>query len=188
MRAHLSYANVMATISVFVAMGGTSYAALTLPRDSVGARQIKSGAIGGAELRRGAVASRAIKNGGVQSQDLSSATRIALRGEPGPPGPPGPAGAGAVSLRAALDSGGGVIAGNATFSGSSAANKRLVGFSRSVAGCVPTATLARNAGGGIIDPGAGHVVVAIEGDKVAVETYNAAGAPKQLPFNLIVSC
>src|SRR5829696_8013030 len=130
MRAHLSYANVMATISVFVAMGGTPYAALTLPRDSVGARQIKSGAIGGAELRRGAVGSRAIKNGAVQSQDLSSATKLALRG------PPGPAGAGAVSLRAALDSGGGVIAGNATFSGSSAANKRLVGFSRSVAGCV----------------------------------------------------
>ena len=30
MREHLTYANVMATIAVFIALGGTSYAAITI--------------------------------------------------------------------------------------------------------------------------------------------------------------
>ena len=33
-------------------------------------------------------------------------------------------------------------------------------------------------GGDIVDPGPGQIVVAIEGDRVAVETYDAAGAPE----------
>jgi hypothetical protein len=44
-RRHVSYANVTATLALFVALGGTSYAALTLPRASVGAAQIRSGAV-----------------------------------------------------------------------------------------------------------------------------------------------
>ena len=30
LRSHLSYANVMATVAVFIALGGTSYAAITI--------------------------------------------------------------------------------------------------------------------------------------------------------------
>jgi hypothetical protein len=37
-RQHASYANVMATIAVFLALGGTGYA-LSLPRNSVGTAQ-----------------------------------------------------------------------------------------------------------------------------------------------------
>ena len=42
LRTHLSYANVMATIAVFIALGGTSYALTALPRNSVGPKQIRS--------------------------------------------------------------------------------------------------------------------------------------------------
>jgi hypothetical protein len=37
LRCCLSYANVMATIAVFVALGGGAYAAFTLPANSVAA-------------------------------------------------------------------------------------------------------------------------------------------------------
>ena len=42
-RARLSFANVMSLLALFVALGGSSYAAVTLARNSVGAKQIKAG-------------------------------------------------------------------------------------------------------------------------------------------------
>ena len=42
LRNSVSYANVMATIAVFLALGGGAYAALRLPKNSVGTRQIKT--------------------------------------------------------------------------------------------------------------------------------------------------
>ena len=41
----LSYANVMATIAVFIALGGGAYAALKVPKDSVGNKQLKNNAV-----------------------------------------------------------------------------------------------------------------------------------------------
>ena len=39
-RSKLTYANVCSSLALFVALGGTSYAAITLPRDSVGSNAI----------------------------------------------------------------------------------------------------------------------------------------------------
>jgi hypothetical protein len=50
-----TYANVMATTAVFIALGGASYAALKLPKNSVGTRQIKDNAITAAKIKNGAV-------------------------------------------------------------------------------------------------------------------------------------
>jgi len=50
---HLTYANAAATIALFVALGGTSYAALSLPAGSVGTRQLRSGAVTEAKLAHG---------------------------------------------------------------------------------------------------------------------------------------
>jgi hypothetical protein len=71
MRSKLTYANVMATLAVFIALGGASYAALRLPKNSVGARQIKKGAVNRAELARNAVNGSKIQNGSVTEADLS---------------------------------------------------------------------------------------------------------------------
>jgi hypothetical protein len=51
----LTYANTMATIAVFIALGGASYAAVRLPKNSVGSRQIKNNAITAAKIKNGAV-------------------------------------------------------------------------------------------------------------------------------------
>jgi hypothetical protein len=81
-RRHLSYANVAATIALFVALGGTSYAALSLPAGSVGTKQLKNGAVTKAKLARGVVAVAAGPQGLPGPQ-----------GATGPQGRPDPAGA-----------------------------------------------------------------------------------------------
>jgi hypothetical protein len=50
-RRHLTYANVMSTIGVFVALGGVSYAALKLPKNSVGSKQIKANAVKSGKIK-----------------------------------------------------------------------------------------------------------------------------------------
>ena len=55
MRTKLTYANVMATIAVFIALGGASYAAIKLPKNSVGPKQIKKNAVTTAKIKDGAV-------------------------------------------------------------------------------------------------------------------------------------
>ncbi|MGO9762455.1 MAG: hypothetical protein ACLP1Q_14460 [Solirubrobacteraceae bacterium] len=58
----IKYANVTSTIALFVALGGASYAAITLPRDSVGSAQIRAHAVTAGKIARGAV-TRALSAG-----------------------------------------------------------------------------------------------------------------------------
>jgi hypothetical protein len=55
-RPQLNYANVIATIALFVALGGAAVAA-GLPRNSVGANQLKRNAVTSAKIKRAAVTS-----------------------------------------------------------------------------------------------------------------------------------
>lgn len=55
-RPRLNYANVIATLALFVALGGVAVAA-GLPQKSVGPKQLKRGAVTAAALKRGAVTS-----------------------------------------------------------------------------------------------------------------------------------
>ncbi len=50
-----SPAMIVACVALFIAMGGTSYAAVTLAANSVGTKQIKSGAVTAAKIKNGAV-------------------------------------------------------------------------------------------------------------------------------------
>lgn len=77
----LTYANVCATLALFLALGGVSYAATRLPANSVGTRQIKSKAVTKAKLDPKLISSLRGKAG---------ATGPA--GTAGAPGPTGPAG------------------------------------------------------------------------------------------------
>ena len=47
--------NAIALVALFIALGGTSYAALSLPAGSVGTRQLRNRAVTGAKLAKGAV-------------------------------------------------------------------------------------------------------------------------------------
>jgi hypothetical protein len=78
----LTYANVMATVAVFLALGGGAYAAIKLPKNSVGTKQLK----------RNAVNSSKVRNKSLAVSDFSAAARAKLKGATGPVGPIGPAG------------------------------------------------------------------------------------------------
>jgi hypothetical protein len=54
-RRRLSFANVTSGLALFVALGGTSYAAVTLPRDSVGSEQIRYHSIENTDIKPDAV-------------------------------------------------------------------------------------------------------------------------------------
>lgn len=51
-RIALSYANVLSTVALFIALGGGAYAAINLPKNSVGSKQIRDNAISSAKVTR----------------------------------------------------------------------------------------------------------------------------------------
>jgi hypothetical protein len=71
----LTLANLTACLALFVALGGVSYAATQLPKNSIGAKQIKKGAVGPGKLSPSA------------KQTLTGAT--GPQGNVGPRGPQG---------------------------------------------------------------------------------------------------
>jgi hypothetical protein len=186
-RVRLTYANATATLALFVALGGTGYAAITLPRNSVGSAQIRPRSAGAADLRTGAVTSRVIRDRSVRLADISTGARNSLKGQRGPAGPPG---APAMTLRAAVSSGGGLAVGNArTVEHVSGTNEYRIDFGRELAGCLYTATLAAvQAGPTIEQPQAGSITAATEGARVLVRTFSAIGAAVEQPFHLSAGC
>lgn len=50
MRPRLTFANVLSVLALFIALGGASYAAIKLPKNSVGAKQIKKNAVTGPKV------------------------------------------------------------------------------------------------------------------------------------------
>ena len=76
----LTYANVTATLTVFIALAGTTWAATSLPARSVGAAQIRTHAVTSAKIRDHTLTAQAFRNPN------------ALIGPTGPAGPAGPAG------------------------------------------------------------------------------------------------
>jgi hypothetical protein len=86
----------ISVIALVVALGGTSYAAFTLPRNSVGSAQIKSNAVATSDIRSNAVTSTKIKNGSLLKTDFAfgqlPAGATGPAGPAGAPGAPGPAG------------------------------------------------------------------------------------------------
>jgi hypothetical protein len=57
----LTYANVIATLALFLALGGGAYAASQLPKNSVGTKQLKKNAVTAAKIKEGAVTGSKIK-------------------------------------------------------------------------------------------------------------------------------
>jgi hypothetical protein len=87
-----TYANVTSTLALFLALGGVSWAAATLPRNSVGTKQLKRSAVTSAKLRGGAVTGRHVKDGSLSARDFGGALPAGPAGTPGPQGPAGRAG------------------------------------------------------------------------------------------------
>ena len=88
-------ATAIALAALFVALGGTSFAAvrLSIPANSVGTAQLRSGAVTAPKLARNAVTSAKIADRSIRAIDVAPGT--IPRGAAGPTGAAGPAGPGA---------------------------------------------------------------------------------------------
>jgi hypothetical protein len=91
-RSKLSYANVMATIAVFVALGGSSYAAIKITGNNV-----KDGTLTGIDVKNSTLTGNDVRNGSLSAADFAGALPAAQgaqgpQGLQGPQGVPGPKG------------------------------------------------------------------------------------------------
>jgi hypothetical protein len=67
LRPRLSYANVIATLALFIALGGGAYAAVTAPKNSVTSRSIRNG-----QVKRVDLAARAVTNSRIGPNAVSN--------------------------------------------------------------------------------------------------------------------
>jgi hypothetical protein len=92
-RSRLSYANVMATIAVFIALGGGAYAAIKLPANSVGSRQIKANAISSSKVKPRSLLASDFRAGQLPRGRQGPQGAQGSQGLPGTNGAAGPTGA-----------------------------------------------------------------------------------------------
>jgi hypothetical protein len=89
----LTYANVVASLALFAALGGVSYAAGVLPKNSVGTAQLQKKAVSRAKLKSNAVTGPKVKNGSLQAADFKAGQLPAgaqgAKGDRGATGSPG---------------------------------------------------------------------------------------------------
>jgi hypothetical protein len=74
-RLHLrgpSPALVVSVVALVVALGGTSYAAFSLPKNSVGTKQLKKNAVTTSKIKNNAVTTSKIKNGSVTASKINT--------------------------------------------------------------------------------------------------------------------
>jgi hypothetical protein len=67
LRARLSYANIVASVALFIALGGTSYAVAT---GSIDSREIKNNSVRGADIRNSSLTGADIRNNRLTGADI----------------------------------------------------------------------------------------------------------------------
>jgi hypothetical protein len=100
-----SPAMVVACLALAVALGGTGYAAVSLPRNSVGTDQLRAGAVTSAKVQDFTLRRSDFRPGTLLRGARGLPGPAGPTGAPGPAGPAGPAGAagtiGAITVRSA---------------------------------------------------------------------------------------
>lgn len=93
-RQRATFANVVSLLALFVALGGSSYAAVQLNRNSVLSRHITNGEVKRQDVGRNAVSSSKVEDGRLLARDFAAGQLPAgLKGDKGDPGRAGADGA-----------------------------------------------------------------------------------------------
>ena len=179
-----SPAMVVACLALAVALGGTGYAAVALPANSVGTKQLKNGAVVAAKVKPRSLLATNFKPGQLPQGPQGAA---GLPGAAGPPGPAGPKGDSATKLfgvvtntqsGAALKPGASGIAGVARDPNQS--GTYTVSFTQDVTNCAVLAVPA--------DDEVGQVTTQTVGTAVTVRTSDADGFASNRDFAVAALC
>jgi hypothetical protein len=179
---------VVACLALLVALSGTGVSAVSqlVPRNSVGTAQLKRNAVTPRKLAPNAVRTGHVLNGSLLAADFKEGQIPAgPQGPAGAQGPAGPAGEPATRLWAKVSSTGALL----TASGATAASRTATGFfdvtfNRSVAECMPLATLGADAVFYIPRP----IALTVSGSTVRVRIIDVSGAASDAGFYLGVFC
>ena len=211
-----SLALTVSFVALLVALGGTSYAAFALPRNSVGTKQIKNGAVTAKKITNGAVTASKINTSGLTVPNALHASNANAAGSAtnattanhastadsattataavdanalggSPPSAFEPVG----NILTAVVTNDGttatVVRGNANAAAlRSGAGRVEVFFGRNVANCTWIATQGNPAGFAV--PGIFATVGGAGGNELVVLTWNTAGAQADANFHLLVVC
>ncbi|HEY7256761.1 MAG TPA: hypothetical protein VH476_08750 [Solirubrobacterales bacterium] len=159
-------------LALLVALGGTTYAAITLPKNSVGGKQLKPGAVTSPKVRDGSLLAKDFKAGQLPGSGSGAGGEKGGPGAKGDRGDPGPAGptegfATATASGSFIDSTPDAIVSQATFS--LAHEGRLYVQARGIAAvtCSPPAT--------VVDAG-----LYVDGGSATEFAATAAGSGQEL--------
>ena len=211
LRKRLTFANLTSVLALFVALGGTSYAAISvgsaeIRTNAVGRSEIRSGAVGKSEIRTNAVGKSEVRPNAVGRSEIltdgvnrSELAKDAVGTDELADGGVelsdlSAATRTAMTLGRAMVSSTGAAAGGNAKAVAHAAGSGIyvVEFDRDVSTCTYGATLAAVKNGTTIEPAPnGRVTVAADAanNKVEVRTFGADGtAPQDAPFHLLVAC
>jgi len=87
-RIRLTYANVVASVALFAALGGSSYAAVTIT-----GKQVRDGSLSGRDVRNGSLSGGDVRDQSLLAQDFKQGQLpVGPQGPKGDPGAPGAAG------------------------------------------------------------------------------------------------
>jgi hypothetical protein len=131
MRRHLTYANVVSTLCLFVLLGGSAYAA-----NKVGSKQIADNSVQGKDIKNGSITGKDVKRRSLTA-GLFKAGQLP-RGATGPQGPQGAQGAPgtpATTLFASVNVNGALNFGSGVTDTSGANGSYTVTFDRSLTRC-----------------------------------------------------
>jgi hypothetical protein len=184
LRLRISPAMIVACTALFVSLSGFGYAAIKLPANSVGAKQLKRNAVNSAKVKRHSLLSSDFKPGQLPRGAQG------VQGVPGAPGAPGVPGTPATRLWAyvsgtgALRGGSGVVASSRTSLGTFS-----VTFNQSIVNCAATASYQRENNDTSYNVSNHFSVTRISTTAFRIYTWNSAiNDSFDLPFALIVAC
>jgi hypothetical protein len=176
---------VVACLALAVALGGTGYAAVVLPANSVGTKQLRNGAVVAAKVKpHSLLPSNFAQMPKGPKGDKGDAGPQGLPGQAGAKGDKGDKGDPATKLFAAVAKDGTAIvksAGvNSTRSGS---GQYVVTFPQNVSNCAPIVSIADTAGGE-----AAAAVPAAGSNTLNVTTFSLGGGTVDRAFAIAVFC
>jgi hypothetical protein len=174
-----SPALVVAGLALAVALGGTSYAAVSLPANSVGTQQLKNNAVVASKVKRGSLQAYNFAPHSLPKGD---------RGAVGLPGPKGDKGDPATKLFAVVDADGTKKAGSAGSESkpdpAKGVGNYVVSFPQNTTDCAAIATVRDEDGGG----SAAASAQGGEANEITVATFDSSGAHAGKDFAVAVFC